>query len=258
MIETTNKQLLQLQELALEVDEARILNGLDLDLWEGYVHAIVGPNGAGKSTLAYTIMGLESYQGFTGDIRFAGQSLKGMPIDQRARLGITLGWQEPARFEGLTVHRFIQAAVAQIDDGAICEILRTVGLEPARYLTRAVDKTLSGGERKKVELASILALKPRLVILDEPDSGIDVESLQRIHEAIGVLKESGTTVLLITHSQEVLSWAEHAFLMCSGAILDKGSVEKISQYFQDRCLPCDHRNAPDAGEFPQGPQMEQS
>jgi Fe-S cluster assembly ATP-binding protein len=249
MIETDNKQLLQIDQVSLTLDGHRILDDLSLDLWEGYVHAIVGPNGAGKSTLASTVMGREGYRDFNGDIRLDGQSLTDKQIDERARLGITLAWQEPARFEGLTIRRFLSAIGRDLTDEQIADILGKVGLDPGRYLDRAADKTLSGGERKKLELASILVIKPRLVMLDEPDSGIDVESLQRIRQAIDLLKESGSTVLLITHSQEVLSWAEHAFLMCSGHILDKGSVEKIAQYFHDRCLPCDHRNAPIISEF---------
>ncbi|MFW5839101.1 MAG: ATP-binding cassette domain-containing protein [Planctomycetota bacterium] len=125
MIESTNKQLLQLQDVTFEADGNRILDKLNLELWEGYVHAIVGPNGAGKSTLAYTIMGLSDYQDFSGRIRFAGQDLSGMSVDRRARLGITLGWQEPARFEGLPVQRFIQSAA------------RDVGVAPAGNARRS-------------------------------------------------------------------------------------------------------------------------
>ncbi len=236
--------LLEIRDLVLSVNGRRILDGLSLDLWEGYVHAIVGPNGAGKSTLSYTIMGLEGYRDFEGEILFDGQPLRGLGVDERARRGITLGWQEPARFEGVGVRRFLQAGAKDKDPAALDEILRQVGLPPERYATRSVDKTLSGGERKKVELASIVAMQPRLVLLDEPDSGIDVESLQRIREAINLLKAAGSTVLLITHSMEVLSWAEHAFLMCCGKILDKGATDQISPYFAERCIPCSHRNVP--------------
>jgi len=237
--------LLEIKDLSLELDGNRILDHLSLDLWEGHVHAIVGTNGAGKSTLAYTIMGLSDYRGFEGEMSFLGESLKSKAVDQRARMGMTLGWQEPARFEGLSVDKFVKIGARDKSDENTVDVLRRAGLSPARYLGRAVDKTLSGGERKKVELASILAMKPRLVMLDEPDSGIDVESLSRIRDAIGVLKEAGSTILLITHSMEVLSWAEHAFLMCCGSIRDKGSVEKISEYFRGRCIPCDHRNQPE-------------
>jgi len=243
--------LLELNCVTLTIDGTRILDGVDLELWEGYVHAVVGPNGAGKSTLAFTVMGLDGYRDFEGDVRFGGESIKALAVDERARRGMTLGWQEPARYEGLTVERFVGLAARGESDGA-AEALEKVGLEPGRYLSRAVDETLSGGERKKVELASILAMRPRLVLLDEPDSGIDVESLQRMREAIGYLREGGSTVLLITHSLEVLGWAEHAFLMCCGRILDKGRTEKIEPYFRDRCIPCDHKNRPDLSREPIG------
>ncbi len=236
--------LLEIQDLRLQVNEKSILDGLTLDLWEGHVHALVGPNGAGKSTLAYTIMGLEGYRHYEGEMVFAGQSLRELSTDQRARLGMTLGWQEPARFEGLSVRKFVQAGASDKSDEAVNACLAKAGLSPLHYAARSVDKTLSGGERKKVELASILAMRPRLVLMDEPDSGIDVESLHRIHDAIAVLKEAGSTVLLITHSMEVLRWAEHAFLICCGKVVDKGSVEHVMQYFGDKCVPCGHKNRP--------------
>jgi Fe-S cluster assembly ATP-binding protein len=236
--------LLELEQVTLRLDGGPILDELSLDVWEGHVHAIVGPNGAGKSTLAYTVMGLDGYRHIEGDIRFAGRSVREMAVDERARLGITLGWQEPARFEGLPVRTFLSAGAKDKSDDALRDCLSKVDLNPSKYLDRAVDKTLSGGERKRVELASILAMQPKLVLLDEPDSGIDVAALERMGEAIRVLSENGCTVVLITHSLEVLRWAEHAFLLCHGQLLDKGSVDKISQYFKDKCIPCDHKNMP--------------
>ncbi|HOD67019.1 MAG TPA: ATP-binding cassette domain-containing protein, partial [candidate division Zixibacteria bacterium] len=209
------------------------------------VHAVVGPNGAGKSTLAATIMGLAGYDGYSGDIRFQGESIKSLPVDQRARRGITLAWQEPARFEGLTVWEFLASAARDKSKDNLCRTLAEVGLNPEDYLRRAVDKTLSGGERKKVELASILAMEPRVAILDEPDSGIDIESIERIFQAVKLLKQRGTTVILITHSLAVLDQAEHAFLLCKGTVVDKGTVAKIRRYFEGKCMPCEHKNAPD-------------
>ncbi|MFW6065481.1 MAG: ATP-binding cassette domain-containing protein [Planctomycetota bacterium] len=240
--------MLELENLNLRLNGTPILNDLSMELWQGYVHAVVGPNGAGKSTLAFTIMGLQDYQDFDGEMRFEGESLKGMEVDQRARRGITLGWQEPARFEGLTVRQYILTGAAEKTDQSVDAALEKVAMEPARYRDRAVDKTLSGGERKKIELAGILAMKPRLVLLDEPDSGIDVESLVSMKKAVHLLRDDGATVVLITHSAEVLQWAEHAFLMCCGHIVEKGSVEKISGYFENKCIPCDHRNRPDVDE----------
>ncbi len=214
-----------------------------MDIWEGHVHAVVGPNGAGKSTLANTIMGLPGYRAFEGDILLDGESIREFAVDERARRGITLAWQEPARFEGLTVRDFIRASARDKSSDSIKSALDRVGMGP-EYLARAVDATLSGGERKKVELASIIAMEPRVVLLDEPDSGIDVDSLERIFDAIRFFRERGGTVIMITHSPTVLSHAEHAFLVCSGQVTLKGTIDEIMPYFTGKCVPCDHRNAP--------------
>jgi len=236
--------ILELHDVTLELGGKPILNNLSVDFWEGHVHALIGPNGAGKSTLANTIMGLPGYTHHRGEILLDGESLRGVPVDERARRGITLAWQEPARFEGLRMDRFIAAGAKVKSREKVKAMLARVGLDPERYIMRKVDKTLSGGERKRVELASILAMEPRLVLMDEPDSGIDVEALQRIFDALADFKAMGTTVIMITHSMAVLEHAEHAFLLCNGRILDKGSVGKISGYFADNCIPCDHENLP--------------
>jgi Fe-S cluster assembly ATP-binding protein len=236
--------ILELHDITLELGGKPILNDLSVDFWEGHVHALIGPNGAGKSTLASTIMGLPGYTDHSGDILLDGESLRGVPVDERARRGITLAWQEPARFEGLRMDRFIAAGAKEKSRANVERMLTRVGLDPERYLDRKVDKTLSGGERKRVELASILAMEPRIVLMDEPDSGIDVEALQRIFDALAYFKEMGTTVIMITHSMAVLEHAEHAFLLCNGHILDKGSVDKISGYFANNCIPCHHENEP--------------
>ena len=236
--------ILQLKNLSLTLGDKNILNGLNAEFWEGHVHAIVGPNGAGKSTLASTLMGLSGYRGATGSIIFDGQDITGLSIDERARLGISMGWQEPARYEGLTVRDFIKAGNRSMTNDEAGKMLEKMGLNPAEYLNRAIDKTLSGGERKRIEMASLLAMKPKLVILDEPDSGIDVEALNHIFEAISILKNNGSTIIMITHSHTVLSQAEHAFLMCNGVILDKGPADKVVNYFQNTCMPCSHKNMP--------------
>jgi Fe-S cluster assembly ATP-binding protein len=236
--------ILELRNVSLELGGKPVLNDLSVDFWEGHVHALVGPNGAGKSTLASTIMGLPGYTHLGGEILFDGESLRDVPVDERARRGITLAWQEPARFEGLRMDRFIAAGAKDKTRDNVREMLARVGLDPERYIGRKVDKTLSGGERKRVELASILAMEPRLVLMDEPDSGIDVEALSRIFEALADFKAMGTTVIMITHSMAVLEHAEHAFLLCNGHIMDKGSVDKISGHFSNACIPCDHLNVP--------------
>jgi Fe-S cluster assembly ATP-binding protein len=241
--------ILDLKDVSLKLGKRRVLNHLSMEFWQGYAHAVIGPNGAGKSTLASTIMGLSDYRNHSGDILFESESVNGLEVDERARKGISLAWQEPARYEGLGVKQFISAGADDKSESKIAEMLELVGLDPGEYMKRAVDKTLSGGERKRIELASIMAMKPKLVILDEPDSGIDVEALNRIFDAIKILKENGSTVLLITHSLAVLEQADHAFLMCCGKIVEKGSLDKIRAYFGDKCIPCDHKNEPEEEEF---------
>jgi Fe-S cluster assembly ATP-binding protein len=238
--------ILELDDVSLVLGGKTILDHVSIDFWEGHVHAVVGPNGAGKSTLAHAIMGLDGYRDITGDIRFQDESIAQLGVDERARRGITLAWQEPARFEGLTVQQFIEASAHEKTAATVDESLSLAGLEPEKYRSRAVDTTLSGGERKKVELASILAMQPRVVLLDEPDSGIDVASLNNIFAAITALRTAGATVILITHSPTVLEQAEHAFLLCCGKLVEKGTVAAIKPYFENRCIPCDHQNEPDA------------
>ena len=239
----TDSSMLEIRNLNLTIDGRKIIKNLSLDIWEGHIHAVVGPNGAGKTSLANTIMGLEGYRQAEGMIMFGGKDIARLSIDERARIGITMGWQEPARFEGLTVRDFLEASMT--GDKDIENILERMGLSPGDYINRAVDDTLSGGERKKIELASIMATDAKLVIMDEPDSGIDVESLEKIFESVKYLKNNGRSVLLITHSLAVLKQADHAFLMCGGEIIDKGETPKIIPYFEGRCIPCECKNEPE-------------
>jgi Fe-S cluster assembly ATP-binding protein len=140
-----------------------ILAGLSLNIEPSEVHALLGTNGTGKSTLAYLVMGCEGYHPSAGDIRFDGKVINSLAIHERARLGIAMAWQEPVRFEGITVRDYLCIRGNDVDPA---QSLDMVGLAPTLYLARMVDKSLSGGERKRIELASILTLKPRLAILD--------------------------------------------------------------------------------------------
>ncbi|KXB08721.1 ABC transporter ATP-binding protein [candidate division MSBL1 archaeon SCGC-AAA382N08] len=236
--------LLEVSNLNLYIEGNEILNDISFEIPENEIYAIVGPNGAGKSSLAFTIMGLDGYNDVSGEILYKGESLKELNVGERAKKGITLAWQEPARFEGLTVRKFIKSASADGNEETVRDVIEKVGMDPDQYLDRAVDTGLSGGERKKIELASILAMEPELVLLDEPDSGIDVASLDRLFEGIRLLKDKGSTVILITHSSTALRQAEYAYLMCCGSIIDKGPVGKIGEYFEEECIPCDHPNVP--------------
>lgn len=174
------EELLRIENLSLRREGRDILRQVSLSIQPGTVHGLLGPNGSGKSSLAYTLMGCHGYAPDAGQIFFSGQNITAMPIDERARLGITLAWQEPARFEGLTVRDYLILGMAQPNRERLEAALAAVALRPDRYLRRAVDRTLSGGERKRIELASVYAMRPRLAILDEPDSGIGALSLETV------------------------------------------------------------------------------
>ena len=238
---------IQTRELTHDFGEGKGLFDLPLDVPKGRVHGFLGPNGAGKTTTFYMVVGLAQPDG--GQVFLGDEEITGLPMYQRARRGISLSWQEPARFQGVSVRTFIKAAARDKTDATVKRCLEAVGLEPARYLKRAVDKTLSGGERKRVEVASILAMQPRLVLLDEPDSGIDVAALDYIFAAIDLLKKNGSTVVVITHSATVLKHVEHAFLLCFGRLIDQGSVDKIQTYFENKCLPCDQPGEVELGSW---------
>lgn len=233
---------LELRNISLQRDDKQILDNLSISFEKGLIYAIVGPNGAGKSTLSYVLMGLSNYKDHKGTILLEGKDITRLSVKERADLGITLGWQDPAKFEGLSVKTYLQVSCGYRSAKIISDSLEKVGLAPEEYLERIVDGNLSGGERKRIELASILAMEPKIVILDEPDSGIDIGSIDLILDAINTMKEEGITVILITHSHDILDIADHAFLMCHGGIVDEGSIDKISKYFEQKCLGCTVKN----------------
>jgi len=145
--------LLELEDLTLTLGGRTLLDRVSLDVREGELHVLLGANGAGKSTLAYAIMGCAGYAPSAGRIRFAGSNIVDLPIHERARRGLALAWQEPVRFEGLSVADFLGIGAIE---GNAARCLREVGLAPDDYLSRPLDKTLSGGERKRIELAAML------------------------------------------------------------------------------------------------------
>ncbi len=229
--------LLSLVGLRLALQEKTILDGLDLGLAAGEIHALLGANGSGKSSLAYAVMGCEGYRPSAGEIVFDGRRIDGLPLHERARLGITLAWQEPARFEGLSVDDYLRIGTDRVD---VAGCLRRVGLERDDYAGRAVDKTLSGGERKRVELAAVLAMRPKLAILDEPTAGIDLLSLDALIAVIETLKTAGSTVLLITHQAEVAAHADRASQLCGGRIVCQGNTARVLEHYRNRvCRRCD-------------------
>ena len=238
--------MLDLVDVGLTVGSKPILHDLNLHVIPGEIHAILGMNGSGKSTLASVVMGLSGFSPTSGKVVFWGEEITALPISDRAKRGITLAWQEPARFEGLTVAEYLELGRHGTPGGGPSpeECLHMVGLPPDRYLQRTVDATLSGGERKRVELASVLSMGPKLSILDEPDSGIDALSLNRILDAVRILAKNGTSVLLITHQNEIAASADRASSLCGGTILRTGDPLDIGRFFRNHCLECPHGSAP--------------
>ena len=229
--------ILDIRDLTFTVGDQKILNRLDLAIHPREIHALLGANGSGKTTLAYLLMGCEGYVPMAGTVLFNGTDLLRLKMHERAKLGLTLAWQEPARFEGLTIREYLSLGHPELIPESL---LLQVGLDPERYLNRRVDKALSGGERHRIELASVLCMKPRLAILDEPAAGIDMLSISHIITVIRTLKENGGAVLLITHQEEVAAIADSASQLCNGRIIFSGDPAHVIEHFRGRtCVRCD-------------------
>ncbi|MBU4319612.1 MAG: ABC transporter ATP-binding protein [Thermodesulfovibrionales bacterium] len=229
--------LLEIDGLTYGAGDKTILDDFSMTIEPSEVHALLGTNGTGKSTLAYLIMGCEGYMPSSGEIIFEGKTINTLKIQERSKLGITMAWQEPVRFEGISVSDYLRLKNKDINPSYYLEM---VGLHPELYLHRMVDKSLSGGERKRIELASILALNPKLAILDEPDSGIDMLSTQDIVNVISAFKDNGSSVLLITHREEIVLIADRASQICNGKIVCTGNPDKVAEYYKSRkCFVCD-------------------
>jgi Fe-S cluster assembly ATP-binding protein len=240
--------LLKIEHLKLKRGDKQIINDVSFEIADGEIFGILGTNGAGKSSLAYILMGSSGYKPDSGKITFNGVDITNKSMDERARLGITLAWQEPARFEGLSILDFILIGSEKKGHTLAEQYLEQMRLTPSEYRQRQVDKTLSGGERKKVELASLLAMKPKLAILDEPDSGIDMLSQEAVMNLIREIKGYGGSVILITHDEEVVKAADRSALMCSGLAFKVGEPKEIIEYYKEHCKPCPTKTYPAKGD----------
>ncbi len=236
--------MLAVQNLRLKLNGKSIIDDLSLDIKKGEIHGVLGENGTGKTTIAYLVMGVNNYKPTGGKMLFEGQDIADLSVSQRAKMGIGLAWQEPARIEGLTVRDYLSLSGRNQGSEHIERYLRMVGLEPAQYLDRDIDATLSGGERKRIELASVLAMRPKLAILDEPDSGIDIVSLPLIFNGIVEMNKQGSSVLLITHSEKMVEIAHRVSILCAGKIIRTGTPLDTSEWFKDNCRTCLHINEP--------------
>ena len=218
-------------DLVVSVEGKRILNGVSFALEEGRIHVLMGPNGSGKSTLAFAIAGHPDYVVESGRILLAGEDITALPAYERARRGLFLGFQYPPEVEGVKLREFLRLAAAHCQE-PFCEFQK-VFLESLVYFrmeelgNRELNVGFSGGEKKRAELLQMRVLRPRVALLDEPDSGVDVDGLRLIAAGIEEAARSGTAVLLITHYPRILEHLPPAkvFVLDGGRIVREGGPE---------------------------------
>lgn len=218
--------------VTVEEKEVEIIKGVDFSFEKGKMYAITGPNGSGKTSLAKLIMGI--YRATGGSIFYQGEDLAQLEIHERARRGIGYAFQYPPRFKGLTVFDLLQLASGLEERKIVRGYLRQLGLCPEDYLDREADASLSGGEMKRIEIATLLARNPGFVIYDEPDAGVDLWGFDLLLEVIKRrhVKEGNTSVL-ISHQERILSMADEIVLVMGGKIVDTGKKDKIWPVIKD-------------------------
>ena len=219
--------MLELRNVSFEVDGKKILNNISLTMEDNRFTVITGPNGGGKSTLAKLIMGIEKPT--EGEILFDGEDITAMSIDERAKRKIGYAFQQPPRFKGMSVRKLLSLAHGKdLDEEICCSYLTDVGLCSKDYLNRDVDASLSGGEVKRIEIASILARDLKLSIFDEPEAGIDLWSFAKLVETFKKLqRESRQSIILISHQERIMQLADEIIIIENGAIKTKGKRDDI-------------------------------
>ena len=223
--------MLTLKNLSLTAADAQgradIVKNVSLDVEDGKFLVITGPNGGGKTTLAKLIMGLATPTG--GQIFLDGEDITGLSITDRARRGISYSFQQPPRFKGMKVSDLLTIAAGKaLSHDEACSYLTQVGLCARDYLNRDVDTSLSGGEVKRIEIATLLAKNSRLMIFDEPEAGIDLWSFARLTETFRELHEKGgRTILIISHQERIIRLADEIILIANGEIAGRGTADEL-------------------------------
>ena len=223
--------MLTLKNLSLTAADAQgradIVKNVSLDVEDGKFLVITGPNGGGKTTLAKLIMGLATPTG--GQIFLDGEDITGLSITDRAKRGISYSFQQPPRFKGMKVSDLLTIAAGKaLSHDEACSYLTQVGLCARDYLNRDVDTSLSGGEVKRIEIATLLAKNSRLMIFDEPEAGIDLWSFARLTETFRELHEKGgRTILIISHQERIIRLADEIILIANGEIAGRGTADEL-------------------------------
>ncbi|ATW26018.1 ABC transporter ATP-binding protein [Candidatus Formimonas warabiya] len=245
--------MLELKDITFQVDEEQgqfdILNKITFSLQENKIYVITGPNGGGKSSVAKIIMGI--YRPTSGKIFFQGQDITDLSITERARLGIGYAFQQPPRFKGIKVKELLQLAAGKNQDINVYDLLLDVGLCAQDYLDREVNASLSGGELKRIEIATILARNLKLAVFDEPEAGIDLWSFQKLAETFAnIHKKYQTAIVIISHQERILNLADEVILVANGEIAEITTKDKVLADIQKRDLDCMCSKACDKGVVP--------
>lgn len=230
-----NNDLLSIKNLSVTIDEKEILKGLNLNIGHGEIHIIMGPNGAGKSTLAYTLIGHPKYEVTEGDIELDGESINDLSVDKRAKAGMFLSFQYPEEIPGVTVEEFLRTAKTSISgekQGIVSfrkllkEKMEQLDMKE-EYALRYLNVGFSGGEKKKNEILQMSILEPKLAILDETDSGLDVDAIRVVAEGVKSLIDGNRSILVITHYNKLLDYLEpdYIHILIDGKIVKTGGME---------------------------------
>jgi Fe-S cluster assembly ATP-binding protein len=227
--------MLKIEDLHVEIDGQEIVKGLDLEVGKGEIHAIMGPNGSGKSTLANVLMGHPRYEVTEGSITFQGEDVFELEPDERAKLGMFLAFQYPSEVPGVSVANFLRTAVNSVREEELNpmemyrllqEKMSIMQMDP-RFAERYLNEGFSGGEKKRNEILQMLMLDPRLAIMDETDSGLDIDALQVVAKGVNEMKGPEFSAVIITHYQRILRYIEpdRVHVMLDGRLVTSGGKE---------------------------------
>jgi len=226
--------MLEIKNLEINVENKKILDGISLEIKPGEIHALMGPNGSGKTSLSFSVMGHPKYKITNGKIFFNEQDITNLTADKKANLGIFLGFQYPSELSGITIRQFLKKVSDKFNPGLSVKEFQNILGEKSEQLkidesliSRSLNQGFSGGEKKKCEILQMSIIKPKLAILDEPDSGVDIDSLKILAENIKkIAKENNTAILLITHYNRILNYLKPDFVH----IINNGKIVMSGNY----------------------------
>ena len=235
--------MLSVKNLHASVDGKEILRGIDLEVGAGEVHAIMGPNGSGKSTLAYTLAGHPKYIVDSGQVLLDGEDILKMTPDERAKAGIFLAMQYPVEVPGVSMTNFLRTAKTEVDGKApairtwtkeLSEAMKRLKMDP-KFATRSVNEGFSGGEKKKAEILQLLMLKPALALLDETDSGLDVDAVKTVASGIKAYHNADNALIIITHNAKILEGlqVDYVHVLDDACIVRTGDGSLVNEIIEE-------------------------